>query len=362
MNNAGKNSGVRSRIVLIVLCYAVLYFCVIILSPTSYFQFTFICIPSMVFLLLRNEIEKFRTGLFITSLIVFLILQWISSQGVAPSVPDSEFLHIARQFSDICIMAFLSFVFLTFSHRSNKYKKAIDEKAIRLQQKNKDMDHMAHLASHDLNEPIRTIKSFIQILNEENPTDNPETLQHYGFINEALTRMQNKINGLLNYSKIDQTGSKELTDIALLVSEVESDLSQLITEKKVKLTKKNLPVVFCMPLGLKLVFQNLITNAIKFQQVGARPEVKISCKSRVNEWEFRVQDNGIGIRPDKLKEVFRMFSKLHRKEVYPGQGIGLAFSKKIVEEHSGRIWVESTLGKGSTFYFTIKKVENPASK
>ena len=140
-----------------------------------------------------------------------------------------------------------------------------------------------------------------------------------------------------------------------MLLEVKEDLSIKIKESDAKVTWKNLPIVNCYQTFIRILFQNLISNAIKFSAKNTIPQVKISCVERELDWMFKIEDNGLGIDSKYFDEIFFIFKRLHNENEYPGDGIGLAHCKKIITIHNGNIWVESTLKKGSTFYFTISK-------
>jgi len=230
------------------------------------------------------------------------------------------------------------------------------EKTQELQAKNKDLVHFAYIASHDLNEPLRTVDSFVEMIHDEYADASDENISTYfSFIHEALNRMRTMIDGLFNYSRIGKSGNFELIHINQLVREIEQELKELILEKKAVIKKNDLPAIVCLPLEIRQLFQNLISNAIKFQPPETHPVVQITCENMTDYWKFCVADNGIGISPKKHTDIFKMFTKLHLPTDYKGQGIGLAFCKEIIDIHKGKIWVESLPGEGSKFYFTISK-------
>ncbi|GAA4828995.1 hypothetical protein GCM10023331_12690 [Algivirga pacifica] len=257
------------------------------------------------------------------------------------------------------IMLFLVFflLFYLFDKESKYHIYQNEVKTELLEDKNQELEHFAYLASHDLNEPLRTVKSFVEIINDEYyDTGDKELNIYFQFIYDAIDRMQAMIRGLLEYSKLGENKTFEKLDIQEVVNEIEVDLSDLLKTKQVDFQMSNLPVVTCLPI-IKQVFQNLIVNGIKFQEEGSIPQIQITHQEHPTCWEFCVEDNGIGIQEDVKGRIFRMFDKLHLKSDYEGHGIGLAFCKKIVETHNGRIWVESTLNEGSRFSFTIPKVK-----
>jgi light-regulated signal transduction histidine kinase (bacteriophytochrome) len=178
------------------------------------------------------------------------------------------------------------------------------------------------------------------------------------FAVDGATRMQQLINDLLTYSRVGRRGQEfEPTDCQAVVSRVLHNLGAVIEESKATVTFDSLPVVMADSLQLELLFQNLIGNAIKFRSQ-TTPQIHLSASLNgaphsAQEWVFAVRDNGIGIAPEYAERIFIIFQRLHGRDEYSGTGIGLAVCKKIVERHNGRIWVESQLGQGATFYFTI---------
>jgi light-regulated signal transduction histidine kinase (bacteriophytochrome) len=165
--------------------------------------------------------------------------------------------------------------------------------------------------------------------------------------------MKTLIKDLLDYSRIGREKQFEPVDCNVAFTEVIADLAKVIKENKASITASTLPVVNAFPTELKLLFQNLISNSIKFQKAGIAPHIDISATRENGHWHFKFHDNGIGIEKQYQQRIFIIFQRLHNRSVYEGSGIGLAHCKKIVELHGGTIWVESEAGKGSTFHFTI---------
>ncbi|HEY9832186.1 MAG TPA: ATP-binding protein, partial [Stenomitos sp.] len=181
----------------------------------------------------------------------------------------------------------------------------------------------------------------------------PKADKYLGYIMEGATRMQQLINDLLEFSRVG-TRAKELKSTAceVVLSRVLENLKVAIAECQAIVTHDPLPIIMGDEIQLMQLFQNLIANAIKFYRQES-PCVHLSVVQQENDWVFSVQDNGIGMEPEYFERIFTIFQRLHSRTEYPGTGIGLAVCKKIVERHGGRIWVESDLGVGTTFYFTI---------
>ena len=226
-----------------------------------------------------------------------------------------------------------------------------------LEQKNQELEQYSYIASHDLQEPLRTITSFSDILfNEYNDKLDDNAKQIFSFIKQATGRMSSLIKNLLDYSRIGYQEELTKIDSNQLLKDISSDLSALISQTNTVIEINELPIINGYPTVLRLLFQNLLTNAIKFTEKGVDPIIKINAIKKKEFWEFSIKDNGIGIKKEYQNKIFAIFQRLHLKEEYEGTGIGLAHCKKIVSLHGGEIWVKSTYGKGSTFYFTISNL------
>ena len=231
----------------------------------------------------------------------------------------------------------------------------LKEKGDELARSNAELEQFAYVASHDLQEPLRMITSYVQLLEKryKNKLDeDANEFIHYAV--DGSNRMRILINSLLEYSRVNRIKPFEKINANELVEDVLKNLGDHIQESKAIISVGILPEIVGDPVLINQLFQNLISNAIKFKG-DKNPEIKISCKQEGNENIFALKDNGIGIKMEYANKIFVIFQRLHSKEKYAGTGIGLAICKKIVERHSGKIWFESELDKGSTFYFTIKK-------
>lgn len=232
-------------------------------------------------------------------------------------------------------------------------KQLIDE----LQRSNQELQQFAYVVSHDLQEPLRTITSFIQLLERRYKGKLDKDADEFmEYIVDGSVRMRQMIQDLLQYSRVTTKGGEfKETNVENVLKHTISNLKTIIEENNVKIINDPLPQVIADDKQLQRVFQNLILNAIKFKKPDVPPVIHISVKtdSENNEYIFLVSDNGIGIEAQYFERIFDIFQRLHTREEYEGTGIGLAVVKRIIDRHGGRIWVESEVDKGSTFYFTL---------
>jgi PAS domain S-box-containing protein len=229
------------------------------------------------------------------------------------------------------------------------------EYAENLKRSNEDLELFAYIATHDLQEPIRGIVAYSELLlNQCKEERTPNTEKYLKIIENSGLRMNTLVSDLREYSRVrSQARSPEPVDAGTILSDALNNLQLLIKEARASITHEQLPVVLADAVQITQVFQNIINNAIKFRRAGVAPVVHISIAPRDGMWQFAIQDNGIGIPEEYHDKIFVLFERLHGRDAYPGTGLGLALSKRIIERHGGRIWVKSELGKGSTFYFTL---------
>jgi PAS domain S-box-containing protein len=224
-----------------------------------------------------------------------------------------------------------------------------------LARSNAELEQFAYVASHDLQEPLRMVASYVQLLEKryKNQLDE-KALQYIGFAADGAQRMQRLITDLLEYSRVRTHGSPlEPTDCNEVLGQVLANLRLAIEEQQAKVTHDPLPMVPADHTQLAQIFQNLIQNGLKFHRSDEPSRIHVGAEHRNGEWLFSVRDNGIGIEPQHFDRIFVIFQRLHPRREYPGTGIGLSLVKRIVERHGGRIWVESEPGRGTTFYFTV---------
>ncbi len=234
----------------------------------------------------------------------------------------------------------------------------LDRQALELQRSNAELEQFAYVASHDLQEPLRKVASFTQLLQRRYAGKLDERADQYiDFAVDGATRMQRLINDLLAFSRVGRlAGEQELVRAAELVDAARRNLAERIEETGAEIQVGELPVVRGEAALLTAVFQNLIGNALKFRGL-ERPVVRVGAQRDGGQWRFTVADNGIGVQPEYAERIFVLFQRLHTKEAYAGTGIGLALCRKIVEHHGGRIWLDTAVTAGTTFHFTLPVAE-----
>ncbi len=233
----------------------------------------------------------------------------------------------------------------------------LEEHAEELATANEELEQFAYVASHDLQEPLRMVSSFLERLEQKYGDQLDEKAQQYiDFAVNGAYRMRRIILDLLNYSRMNNNDfERDQIDLNDLVKEIIKAEQSIIEENDAEITFGDLPVIEASKTPIQQVFQNLINNALKYHRPSTKPVIKIASKETDKYWQFSVTDNGIGIKEEFQDNIFTIFQRLHTQDEYAGTGIGLSVSKKIIEKHGGEIWVKSKEGKGSTFYFTIRK-------
>jgi len=242
-----------------------------------------------------------------------------------------------------------------------RVEKILQAKNTELMRSNNDLEQFAYIASHDLQAPLRTISSFSMLLERSLPAKMTLREQEFfHFITDSVGNMQALVDDLLTFSRVNSQKLKiQAINPAKLVDNILLELDSTLKETKARIMLSNFPeLISADKIKLKQLLQNLITNGIKFSKPGVIPTVQITCKEKKDYWQFEVQDNGIGISKEFNDKIFKLFQRLHTSSEYKGTGIGLTLCKKIVEQHDGEIIVDSALGEGSNFIFTISRSLN----
>ncbi len=223
-----------------------------------------------------------------------------------------------------------------------------------LERSNNELQQFAYIASHDLQEPLRMVTSYMQLLSERYKGRLDSNADEFiAYAVDGATRMKSLIEALLAYSRVGTQGKEfESIECEAILKQALNNLQMALKDKKAEVTHDPLPTIMADRQQIVQLFQNLVGNAIKFHNEQS-PRIHVSAVLKDKEWIFSVQDNGIGIAPEYSERIFTIFQRLHGREEYAGSGIGLSICRKIIERHGGRIWCESQPEKGTTFYFTL---------
>ena len=269
------------------------------------------------------------------------------------SVGGHLWIHIEFSLIEIENQKLIQFIMQDITERKRS-EQLLQESIEELARINAELEQFTYVASHDLKEPLRMISSFAHLLEKRYKDKLDEDANDFiHFITDGVARMQDLIKNLLDYSKIGKLNRKfEEVNLNDVLKDVIDNLRQIITETKAEIIYDSLPSLFADRHELLQVFQNLISNALKFRGIDS-PLIKISARPERKHWVFSIHDNGIGIDSKDFERIFIIFQRLHKTEQYEGTGLGLAICKKIVERQGGKMWVESEVGKGSAFYFSI---------
>lgn len=303
---------------------------------------------------------QYEGQFFFKTLSIFLIVIVSLVSGIYAIEFTPEISKQSTPYSTLILFAasviIVGFILTFYQTDILKFQKQKDNFVKRLKNKNTELERFAYITSHDLKEPVRNIGSFAglikwKIQNKKfNPSTDSELLVE---IESAATRMSSMIESILKFSKLDQEElSKEEVDLDDIINQIKESHRQLLNNKNVRLNHGDLPVLFGNRIFLSLLFQNLIENAIRYNE-SSRPEIKIDSKLKDEKIEITISDNGIGIEEKYKEYIFEPFRRIHNRSKYEGSGLGLSICKKIVESHSGEIEVESELGKGSKFHISL---------
>lgn len=238
--------------------------------------------------------------------------------------------------------------------RKDEVKEELRKTLLKLKQSNDDLEQFVYVASHDLQEPLRMVSSYTQLLNNKYSNNLDEKAKKYIFYaNDGAKRIQILIQALLSFSKINSGGGDfEFLDLNLCLNYALKNLEKEISDKNAVIINNNLPKLSCDRDQIIIVFENIIGNSLKFSRKD-NPQINISVVKDNNKYVFSISDNGIGIPIEHKDKIFVIFKRLHTRTEFPGSGAGLAICKKIIERHGGTIWFTSEIDKGTTFYFTL---------
>ncbi|MGJ3236893.1 sensor histidine kinase [Marivirga sp.] len=285
--------------------------------------------------------------IWITVMLVFIARSGFSRlEGINKKLSDS---------SDILLDKVIQLD--TQQEKLSSQKVQLENLNTELMNKNKELERFTSIASHDLREPLRTIGNMTQLISKKYYSqfdDQGKKILEY--VNSATDRMTIMIKGLLEFSRIGNKRELQEIDCQELVENISLDFASFLEENNGEIIIRKLPKVKANPVELRMLFQNLINNGLKFRKPEVSPVVEVSAKEINNHLEFCVKDNGIGIAEEDYSKIFLIFQRLNPTEEYDGTGLGLAYSRKIVELYDGKIWIKSKLGVGTSFYFTIEKI------
>jgi signal transduction histidine kinase len=281
------------------------------------------------------------------------------SARIGPVPGEGELEQLARNFDRMAAALERQFAERSRAETALKalneeLEQRVTERTRELKRSNEALEQFAYVASHDLQEPLRMVTSYLNLLEQRYGHHfDSDAREFIGFAVDGAGRMHRLIADLLSFSRV-QTKARHFEPVNCqeVVERVLDNLKMAIAESQARIAHDSLPVVAGDPSLLSQLFQNLIGNAVKFR-AEARPEIRLEAQRNGDQWKFSVRDNGIGIDPRHFDRIFMIFQRLHGRDKYPGTGIGLSLCKKIVERHGGRIWLESEPGRGTTFFFTL---------
>lgn len=349
-----KGANLISRSLLILVINSTLAIYSVLLTKASgmhYLFFVFSATPLLIF-----DLKKYLPIIFsvLCSVVFFLAIEfeWIHSTIDIGSLA----LIILRLSLSLVTFVWLMLLFVYLVNADANSEEKLRHYNLQLRLKNKELEQFTYVASHDLQEPLRTITSYAELLKRQHFDILDENGKKYlEYVFSSSLRMKKLIKDLLDHSRIGRNHVPEKIDCNKLLKELLDDMAVSTAESKARIDVQKLPVIMAYSTDLKLLFQNLLANAIKFHKKNEPPQITIRVKANTQNWTFEVEDNGIGIEKKFQENIFAIFNRLHTRSEYEGNGIGLAHCKKIVELHGGIIGVESKVNAGSKFYFTIPK-------
>ncbi|MGB0978603.1 MAG: sensor histidine kinase, partial [Croceimicrobium sp.] len=298
----------------------------------------------------------FYLGFFVIYLLLFWYLEsdLINFSGMLKAAEQERLQVIV--FNLLFLWVFANFWF--YNRSTELYERDLEKALQKIEAKNEELEQFVHIASHDLQEPLQSITSFIEIAQQEEHKTREEELQYLDYMQVAAKRMRGLILALMNYSRIGRGQKpKQLTDLNQIALSLKTEFEKQWEEGELSIEVDGLPKLKVYAEELRILFKQLLSNAIKFRE-GGQARISISAQKKGDFFEFAFRDNGIGIAGPNAERVFAIFQRLNKQEDFEGLGVGLAYAKKIVDLHEGSIWFESQIGKGTTFYFTLKATEN----
>lgn len=351
------------------LSYIIIQICVqsevfpITLFPDNFISRPYDFIPLIIYIILGlfvlTAFYKFQKNVF-TEALMWSMLPAIATQiymaFCSKELYDNAFniAHFLKIISYTLPFAGLVIFYVKTFRVSEERQLALKEAHKLLTLKNQELEQYTHITSHDLKEPLRSISSFTELLEERYQDKlDPKGQQYLQFIKKSSVRMHKTIKVLMDYSRVGADLKLEWIDCNLILVMVQQDLTLLIKDTKASFEVGTLPTIYGGETDIRLLFQNLIANSLKFSKEGVAPLIKISATLENQEWLFEFQDNGIGMPKEDVEDIFIIYKRLKSSSKNDGQGIGLSHCKKIVELHGGKIWVRSEPNVGSSFYFTI---------
>ncbi len=274
-----------------------------------------------------NALVRFLTGLISIATVLALIKYFDQALGLRTSEEYERELHYRQR--------------------------AVQE----LSRSNEELQQFAYVASHDLQSPLRTIENYMSLLEVKHGHElSPDARKLLEVTSAASGRMRVLINDLLEFSRIGNTADFVPVDLNKLLDEITEEQQEDIRDAGASITIGPLPTLEAHRTDLKQLFLNLLSNSIKYRRPGVPPVISVQSDDLGDAWQIRISDNGIGIDDRYYDRIFQLFQRLHGRNEFPGTGIGLATCKKVAEIYGGRIWLDSKVGEGSTFYVVLPKV------
>jgi len=354
-----RRRGIEAAAVVLALCLVgELEFLGYLLPGFSRYPLSFLCLPPLLWMAFRFGPRETATA----GLVLLATATWGTLRGAGPygAFGPNASLLLLQAFMIVTVLTAMSLAAVVAERR--REHAVLELQAAELARSNAELEQFAHVASHDLQEPLRTVTNFVQLLARRyRGRLDAEADEFVQYIVDGTTRMARLIEDVLDFSRAG-TSDRPMRpiDTGDSVAKAVANLDLSIRGSGAVVRHDGLPTVNGDPTQLTQLFQNLIGNAIKFRGPDP-PEVHVSAALRGRDWVFSVRDNGIGIEPQYAQRIFVIFQRLHGRNEYPGTGIGLSICQRIVARHGGRIWVESEPGRGSTFYFTLPVGEAPAT-